>query len=483
MSRAASSKTISEAEIVRADQLAIAGSLRNAIRIYRALLQDSPAFPGAWNNLGSALYNLGEIDQALDAYRRAYELNPRFLLPLNNLVRASLNSPNLSGHQIRDLHVHSCSHLDVTPLPLAERASQGRLRVGYVSANFRRDPEYFFTYPVLRHHDQRRVDVYCYSGATESDCFTKSIQRLRVRWRDISSLTDKQAADRIQRDKIEILVNCSGHWKNGRLGVFALRPAPVQISLSTYPATSGLSTMTRRITDRHTDPPGMTEEFHTERLARIPQCGFTYMPPKTAPRVASLPALRNGFVTFGVFNRRMKINSDMLHLWSAILKDVKDSRLVLQHSFATDAASDLIDFFRSNGVAESRVRIGSQIPHEQRLQLMSEVDIGLDTFPYHGMTTTCEALWMGAPSVVLEGSTFVSRVGVSILKSTGLTAWIARSSSDYRRIAVSRASRPKSLAALRETMRARMRYSPLCDSRAYTRKLEEMYLTLSRTRP
>lgn len=356
-----------------------------------------------------------------------------------------------------------------------------RIRVGYLSANFCANPESLFTLPIIQHHDRRQFDVFCYTNALVSDHYTLRFQRQADHWRDISRLSDADAAALIRRDEIEILVDLSGHWMRGRLPVFALRPAPIQISFPTYPATSGLLAMDYRIADHWTDPPGLTEHLHSEKLIRLNRCYCCYNIPRPLPRVRRLPALDRGYVTFGSFHRMQKLSSELLRLWAVVLHRVPRSRLLFHHEFAEGRGvapvfrERVVETFARLGVAASRLRFVGLRHHRAHLDLIGSVDIALDAYPYHGMTITCDCFTMGVPVVTLAGRSHVSRVGVSLLTAMELPDWIAESPERYIEIAVRGAGDVGALARLRRSLRRRMRQSPLTDAPGYLKALEEEY--------
>ena len=288
-------------------------------------------------------------------------------------------------------------------------------------------------------------------------------------------MPDAEAAELIRADEIDILVDLAGHTNGNRLTVFARKPAPVQATYLGYPGTSGLSAMDYRITDALADPPGMTEAHHSEQLIRLPACAWCYGP-DTEILPAESPAALRGCVTFGSFNNLAKVNERMLGTWARILEVVPGSRLLLKSAgfLSMDARKRVSAALLSKaGISEERLDIrGPEDNHESHLALYREIDIALDTFPYHGTTTTCEALWMGVPVVTLAGRSHVSRVGVSLLSNAGLPELVAESEEDYVRIAVELAGNAQRLANDRANLRDQMRASRLLDAPAFSRAIE-----------
>ena len=469
---------------VRGDHWKQTGRLVLSLAAYQRAITKWPAFPEAFNNLGTVLMSLGRMEEAVRCLRQALHIRPDLLPARCNLLLALLHSPARSPEAAAEAHRQWGRQFPAPPPAADGPAPAGRIRLGYVSANFLINPEGFVIQPLLRHHDRSRFEIFCYSNALRCDEWTRRYQRLAEHWRDISHKSDEQAARLIRRDGIQILVDCSGHWNHGRLSLFSLKPAPIQVSLPTYPATTGLAAVDYRITDRQADPRGLTEHLHTEKLIRLLRVCITYQPPSEAPDVNHLPALENGHVTYGCFNRRQKITDEMLRLWATILKRVPGSRLLFHHTFGgrktvvREITNPILSRFAGLGVDPARIRFLGRLPLAEHLRVFHQVDLCLDTFPYHGMTMTCESLWMGVPVITLAGRSHVSRIGVSLLTVTGLEDFIAHSRPEYIRIAIDTANDLERLARLRTTLRERMRRSSLTHADHYARALERAYLRM-----
>ena len=296
-------------------------------------------------------------------------------------------------------------------------------------------------------------------------------------WRNIYRMPDDKVFESIQKDQIDILVDLTGHTGNNRMKLFASKPAPVQVSYLGYPNTTGLPSMDYRITDATADPPGMTDSYYTEELIRIAGGFLCYQPSLGSPGVSDAPCLKNGYITFGSFNNRAKINEKVVAIWSDLLKQVDNSRLILKSSISSDqrAKQQLLSLFVQNGVDASRIEILPYLPFNEHLSQYLRVDIALDTFPYNGTTTTCEALWMGVPVITLAGNTHASRVGASILGQIAFHEGIAASESDYIQKAVSLASDTDFLQSWRSIGRQKMQASSLMDQHGFVIKLEDAY--------
>ena len=287
----------------------------------------------------------------------------------------------------------------------------------------------------------------------------------------------------MRQDGIDILVDLSGHTKGNRMLVFARKPAPVQATYIGYPDTTGLGTMDYRLTDALADPEGQTEHLHTEQLLCLPHGFLCYQPPLGCPEVSSSPVLQTRQVTFGSFNSLAKVNPELIARWAEILKAVPESRLIIKSKPLVDA--DTCDYvnglFQQSGIEAGRVELLGWLPDKtQHISLYNRVDIALDTFPYHGTTTTCEAMWMGVPVITQAGETHVSRVGVSLLSSVGLEELIAESAEDYIQKAIDLANNVERLQELRANLRLRMQAAPLTNAELIAHSLEDAYRAMWR---
>ena len=350
--------------------------------------------------------------------------------------------------------------------------------MGYVSPDFRRHSVAYFIEPLIARHDRDAFEVYCYSNVLTPDSMTRHLMGLSDSACHIVAMSDGEAADRVRADGIDILVDLAGHTAGGRLGLFALKPAPVQVSYLGYPNTTGLAAIDWRITDIHADPPGNGDEFHSERLARLPRTFLCFQPPADAPAIQPPPSIESGRITFGSFNTLPKVTPEVVGAWAQLLHRVPGSRLLLKASGLTDAAGRgrLLGEFAQHGIDEDRLTLLGKVgDFNAHLARYHEMDIGLDPFPYNGTTTTCEAVWMGVPVVSLAGDRHAGRVGASVLANLGLEELIATSIDEYLAIAADLAADTARLGMLRETMRARVVASPLRDETGFSREVEHAY--------
>jgi predicted O-linked N-acetylglucosamine transferase (SPINDLY family) len=328
---------------------------------------------------------------------------------------------------------------------------------------------------VVERHDRSAIEVYCYSTGGRVDEYTRQLSARADVWREVSSLSASGLADAISRDGIDILVDLGGHSGIPQLAVFAQQPAPVQATWLGYLNTTGMTRIHYRISDRHADPPGLTDPYHTETLVRLPHSQWCYRPFISVACAEMPPFVRNGHVTFGSFNQALKISQTVRRLWTEILERLPDSRLVVLGVEAGRAQSDLVADLAGAAVDRARITVLPYASLQDYFEWFNSVDIALDTMPYSGGTTTCDALWMGVPVVTVPGTRPSSRSTASILSTAGLPEWIASSPEDYVRLAVDFARDEALLAGLRKSLRERLRQSPFMDEERFVRDLEAAY--------
>ncbi|MGB5259881.1 MAG: tetratricopeptide repeat protein [Gammaproteobacteria bacterium] len=462
------------------------GALEEASRQYRHAirLRQNAAY---YDGLGATLCQQGKYSAAIDAHRQAIQIQPgnaRFhsnlLLSLNYLPSETQEEILAEHQQWARLHEHS---LTLPNSHTNSKESGRRLRIGYVSPDFRKHSVAYFLEPLLAHHDNDTVETFCYACTPQQDDTTKRLQHAASHWHDISRLDDQQAAKQIQADQIDILVDVAGHTAKNRLTLFTRKPAPVQLTYLGYPTTTGLSSIDYRLTDVFADPQG-NEDCYTEQLIHLPGCFLCYLPPPNAPPVAPCPVKANGYITFGSFNNLAKINDDVVSLWADVLHAVSNSHLVIKNPSLTDqpTAERYRSMFARHGVAAERVVLLGLAPTtEEHLDTYNRVDIALDTYPYNGTTTTCEALYMGVPVITLAGRTHAGRVGVSLLSCLGLNDLICATPDDYLQNAVILAEDPDRLSGYRTHLRDMMLNSLLCNGPEFAQKIELAYKSMWRT--
>ncbi|MGD0390961.1 MAG: hypothetical protein ABSC42_18605, partial [Tepidisphaeraceae bacterium] len=347
-------------------------------------------------------------------------------------------------------------------------------RIGYVSPDFREHCQSFFTIPLLSNHDRKAFEIFCYADLRRPDAVTQRIRGYAQVWRSILGTTDEEAARKIREDRIDILVDLTMHMAKNRMLLFARKPAPVQAAWLAYPGTTGLSAMDYRLTDPYLNPPGLNDHFYSETSIRLPDSFWCYDPHATEPAVTSLPAQTNGYVTFGCLNNFCKVNEPVLQLWAQVLKTIPRSRFMLLCPEGSHRQA-LLDLLQREGISPDRIELVAGRPRFQYLEFYHRIDVGLDSFPYNGHTTSLDSFWMGVPVVTLVGQTVVGRAGLSQLTNLGLPEFIAQTPERYVQIATDLAGDLRQLAELRRTLRARMQASPLMDAPRFARNIEAAY--------
>jgi predicted O-linked N-acetylglucosamine transferase (SPINDLY family) len=363
-----------------------------------------------------------------------------------------------------------CSHTN-------DRRPERRLRIGYVSPDFRFDSLAFFLTPLLENHDHRQLEIYCYSSVGRPDAVTQRLQKTADVWRDVRLLPDDQLAEQVRNDRIDILVDLSMHTTGNRLLAFARKPAPVQVSWLAYPGTTGMGAIDFRMTDACIDPPGPAQNAPGGAAVWLSDAWCCYAPIGEFPSVAPMPAARNGFVTFGSLNQFSKLNENLLVCWARLLGRVAESHLLMSCPEG-QARERVLALLAAHGLARDRVEFTARLAWPGYVRLFEKIDVALDSFPCNGMTTTCHTLWMGLPVITRTGSTAVSRASHSLLETLGLPECVARSEEEYVAIATVLANDLPRLAELRRSMRARMATSPLMDAPRFARHVENAYRTI-----
>ena len=353
------------------------------------------------------------------------------------------------------------------------RETNRRLKVGYVSPDFKKHPVRHFLEPLLAHHDKQAVEVYAYAELAREDSVTARYRKYVDQWVPTQGLSDKELAERIRADEIDILVDLAGHTAHNRLGVFARKPAPVSLSWLGYGYSTGLTAIDYMLTDETSAPAG-SEGLFSEKPWRLATPGYVYRPAEGMGEVSPLPATNSGYVTFGTLSRGIRINHRVIRVWSEILKRVEGARLVIDSKDFRDVYSQdiLAEKFAAHGISRDQLQIGC---HSPPWDVLRGLDIGLDCFPHNSGTTLFETLYMGVPYITLAGRPSVGRLGSSILEGVGHSEWIARSEDEYVEKAVALAENLPQLAALRAGLRREMQAGPLMDEHAFARKVEAAY--------
>lgn len=447
-----------------------------AIAAYGKAIEIDPQLSQAQGNLGMLLFGIGDNDGAIAAFRRAVALAPDRAASWSALLFALNASDRATPAEIAAEHRAFGERFAarIAPLPATAPAPRAgrRLRIGYVSSDWRRHAVAVFAEPLLAAHDRSRFEIFCYHSLAATDEVTARFAALADHFLPVAAMADDDLAYRIRADAIDILVDLNGHSADNRLPLFFMKPAPVQATWLGYLGTTGVPTIDYRITDVYTDPPG-EDSVGVETLWRLPQTQWCYRPYDETPEVGPLPAAAAGAATFVCLNHAAKISRAALALWARILAAVPGSRLMLLGTPYAKQRASVVEFFAARGIAAGRIEQVAQAPIAEYLARFNRSDIALDSLPCAGGTTTCDALWMGVPVVTLVGDRPFSKSGASLLRHAGLADLIARTPDEYFRAAVELASDRARLAALRGALRDRLRASPLLDAAGFARAVED----------
>lgn len=460
--------------------VAEAGNLGAAVELYGKALEIRPGSSEIHSNLGGALLRQGRVDKAVESYGRALEHQGENAGAHSNLLLARHYQADSTPEQLRREAAAWNTRHAAAPVPdahsnLAE--PDRKLKIGYVSDDLREHSVGYFAQALLADHDRKAFEITCYAGASPGDALSRRLRRQVEHWRVIGRMSDDDAAALIARDGIDILVDLSGHTLGNRLTLFTRKPAPVQVTYLGYPGTTGLAAMDYRLTDATADPDGF-EAHYAERLVRLPGCFLCYGAPVESPPISAPPLKERGYPTFGSFNNLAKVGPGVIEVWAQILDRVAGARLLLKHrSLADDATRErYLKLFESHGIGKNRLEFENYLTEtEKHLACYGNLDVALDSFPYNGTTTTCEALWMGVPVITLQGERHSGRVGASILEAAGHSGLIATETGDYVEKAVALASDEANLVNLRAGLRDRMKESALMDSHRFVRDAEAAY--------
>jgi predicted O-linked N-acetylglucosamine transferase (SPINDLY family) len=455
------------------------GRLTESAQWARRAAMTKPGYAEPLNNLGNTLVKQGLVEEAVEAYRGAVSASPRQWQAWSNLLLGMHYLPDVPSEELFAMHARVGREMIENAATLGAhgngRDPERRLRIGYVSADLRTHSVCYFALPMLQHHDRSAVEVFCYADTARPDEMTARAKSLADEWRSITGLPDDAVAAMIREDRIDVLVDLSGHTLGNRLPVFARRAAPVQVTYLGYPDTTGLATMDYRLTDSFADPVGEADARTIEKLVRIERCAWSYSPVSSAPEIT---ARKPGPVTFGTFNALAKINSQVLATWAGILRETPGSRLMIKAGAMSEAPARerFTRAMAAHGIEKSRLLLaGHRADPREHLSMYGSIDVALDPFPYNGTTTTCEALWMGVPVVTLAGRAHAGRVGISLLNAVGLSDLVAKDLEHYRHLAAGLAGDPDRLQRLRAELRDRMRGSALMDGAGFSRALETAY--------
>jgi protein O-GlcNAc transferase len=432
----------------------------------RKSIEIDAGYAHGYNNLGNLYQTQGRLEEAARYFRRALEVDPALYEAHSNVLFCLSHDERVAPADLFAEHVrfgerfegplkaHWKAHAD-------DRDPERPLRVGFVSADLRSHAVAYFIEPVFQRLAGRPgLQLYAYSNSEVEDAFTERLRGHVAQWRKVTGDSDARLAERIREDKIDILVDLSGHTRKYRLLAFARKPAPVQVSWIGYPGTTGLTAMDYYLADRHFLPPGKLDEQFTEKLVQMP-ASVPFQPSVEAPEVSPLPALENGHLTFGSFNRLSKISETAIACWSGLLRAFAGSRMLIAGMPNEDGYRDLRIEFQNHGIDPARLTFHPRSAMKDYLSLHAQVDFCLDTFGYTGGTTTLHAIWMGVPTLTHAGATPAGRQGASIMLHMGLAGYVAKDPKDFIRRGKRIGSDLAALQKLRSELRGRMQASAL----------------------
>jgi predicted O-linked N-acetylglucosamine transferase (SPINDLY family) len=440
-------------------------------------LELDPRHSTLLNNLGNVLKDVGELDDAIECFRQSLALDPTNAEAHSNLAYAMSFSEVEAAPILEECLRWNAGH--AAPLRAEirsrpnDRSLDRRLRVGYVSPDFREHCQSLFTIPLLSHHEHAGFEIFCYSSVERPDDYTRRIAGYADHFREVRPLDDTALCDLIRADGIDILVDLTMHMANGRPMAFARKPAPIQVAWLAYPGTTGISAMDYRLSDPRLDPPEF-EDHYSEKTIRLPDSFWCYDPLAREPEVNALPALSRGHVTFGCLNNPCKLSNHTLGLWGGVMRAIPDARLLLMAPLGSHQQR-LLERLGKHDIAEERVGFVPFRPRGEYLRSYQEIDIGLDTFPYNGHTTSLDALWMGVPVVTRVGRTCVGRGGLSQLFHLDLLELAGETDEAFASAAVRLADDLPRLARLRQELRPRLENSPLMDGQRFALNIEGAY--------
>ncbi len=455
--------------------------LAEAITHFQQALALNANYVDAHHNLGFALSNQGQVNQAISHHQQGLAIHPN-VAAHSHMLMTMLHDPAYDQSTLLNEHQKFYNQYIATVTDLIQRHTNDRnperkLKIAYLSADFRDHSVAYFMEAILANHNHEQFEIYCYYNNLQNDAYTQKFKQVADHWFDCLHISDQDLANHMRQQAIDILVDLSGHSNGNRVLVLAHKPAPIMMAYLGYPNSTGVKVIDYKITDNYIDPKGQSEAFNSEKLLRMPHSWFCYSAPANSPDVNVLPAQQNGYFTFGSLNHYAKINDTHLALWAKLLKAVPNSKLVMQAKSFNDPATweTFLERCQTAEIPVERLTKGEFVASDSYLTAYHNIDIALDTFPYNGGTITCDALWMGIPVLTLVGQRHVSRMGLSILSVLEQTDFIAQTEEDYVNLAVKWVNNLDELAKRRAELRTTMQNSSLMAGKAFTQALENNY--------
>ncbi|HEX2958703.1 MAG TPA: tetratricopeptide repeat protein [Chitinispirillaceae bacterium] len=455
--------------------------LDDALSCFKNAVKFDPQNVAMLVDCGETLQIMGLCDEAERVFKNALSIDATCAMAWDNLLVSMLYNPHYSSEQVRSAHEEwgrTILFRQSGSRKHSPRKDDPIIRIGYVSSDFCKHPAAPILEQIVKLHDRTRFAVYCYAQIRHDDEKTAMFRKCCDQWREITSLSDNDASGLIANDQIDILVDCAGHMAGNRLGIFAQKPAPIQISGFGYPAATGLLSIDYYITDAICEPVDL-QQGCTGKLLRMDNGFFTWIPPEDAPDVVPLPLLKKNYVTFGSLHTTARLNRDVISLWAELLKNCENSRMILFRTTLTESIIQRCSqWFEEDGVERNRITFSNTLPSGHYLTIYDEIDLSLDTFPWSGHITACESLWMGVPAITFKGDSHASSMVASLMNRIGLGALAADSRDGVVDIARSVIDKPEYLQELRKTMRQRLLKSSVCAHEKWVRELEQKYFLL-----
>ncbi len=455
-----------------------------AEKCFRSALAIEPNFTGALNNLAGLLIKHGNAKEALKLYCRALKTAPSDPKLNSNYLFTLQYLPKQDPQELYKCHLqwqkNVCPHIQPMDHSKHNKTLHRPLRVGYISPDFRTHPVAYFFGGILSNHNREQVIPYCYANVHTPDGLTEQLKKFAYQWHNIVGMGSEAIAQCIYKDNIDILVDLAGHTANNNLEALAYKPAPIQVTYLGYPNTTGLSTIDYRFTDTIADSPGMDDNYYVEKNIHLPHGMLNYRPAANSPAPTIPPAVKNGFITFGCFNNLTKVSEETLETWFAILHRLPTARMIIKYrSFKdTETCHYFLTLFKKAGIAKERIEFHPNTPcYIDHLAMYNEMDIMLDTYPYNGVTTTCESLWMATPVITRYGKTHASHMGASILHRVDLDDFVTYTPEEAANIAARYSNNIPALKHLCDNLRQRMKASSLLKSQQMATDVETAYRT------
>lgn len=460
------------------------GDTKGAMECYKKALELNKNFSEAQNNMGVIYGSKGNAEKSRECFEKAMAINPYYFDASNNYIFVLDLSPEETVQSLINARkqwseVHETPLLDKQKPLLNTLTTNRKIRVGYVSADFRLHSASFVFGGMLTEFDRDKFEVYAYNNSnSKSDSRTIKFKESVTAWKEIFGFTDEQLAGEIRKDRIDILVDLTGYSSGSRLLAFARKPAPLQVCAWGYATSTGMKSMDYFFADNVIVPPE-EKDLYVEDVVYLPNV-VTHYCPEDKPEVAELPALKNSYITFGSFNRLAKVSEEAFRLWVRVLQSVPNSRMVLKISELGDIGVQewALKNFEAGGITRDRIIFLDKKPWYYHMGDFNQIDLGLDPYPHGGGVTTLESLAMGVPVITLKWPTIVGRLSTSILTTLGMTDWVAETKEDYIRIAVEKAKDLQTLSDTRNGLRTKLESSIIGDYKTYTKEVENEYLKM-----